>query len=203
MLRALLMLSIVLALVGFSADFGGNPVQAAPDQAGPNQKQADKPANGGEEEPASTEKPAEKGDAKPDKAQPTAEEVLARMRREKPTNEALPPLSKQEEVDSVRSVAARQDLLPEGSPLSNRPGRLIKPDDCWWTFVLESDHKDRPEPRLRLLPCSRLEQMVRAVENASTDIVFVVTGEVTVFDGENYLLVRVARRRTDTGNLKK
>ena len=33
--------------------------------------------------------------------------------------------------------------------------------------------------------------------------VFVVSGEVTAFNGENYLLPRVAMRMTDTGNLRK
>jgi hypothetical protein len=33
--------------------------------------------------------------------------------------------------------------------------------------------------------------------------VFIVSGEVTVFAGENYLLPRAARRRIDSGNLRK
>jgi len=33
--------------------------------------------------------------------------------------------------------------------------------------------------------------------------VFLVSGEVTLFEGENYLLTRITSRRVDTGNLRK
>jgi hypothetical protein len=69
--------------------------------------------------------------------------------------------------------------------------------------VFESDHPDRPEPPIKLLPNKSLEFMVRTSERESIGLVFLVSGEATVFQGENYLLSRVAMQRIDTGNLRR
>ena len=103
----------------------------------------------------------------------------------------------------------------------------------WWTFVFESDHPDHPELPMKLLPNKNVELMVQTFSAGDTPDegddglaaggtltagrmlasgellaaggtqVFVVSGEVTAFRGENYLLPRVAMRMTDTGNLRK
>ena len=92
--------------------------------------------------------------------------------------------------------------IADGTPLSNRPGRIVQ-SGPWWTIVFESDHPERPQPPMRVLPNQTLEGMVKATERGTSGLVFVVSGEVTAFRGENYLLARVALRRTDLGNLSK
>ncbi len=56
---------------------------------------------------------------------------------------------------------------------------------------------------MKLLPNRNVELMAHALEEAGSDMVFLVSGEVTAFSGENYLLPRVVMRRTDSGNLRK
>jgi hypothetical protein len=93
-------------------------------------------------------------------------------------------------------------LVPEGSPIVERPGRIIRRGD-WWTFVFESDHPDCPEPPMRVLPCRSLELMVEAAQRETSGLVFIVSGRATVFENNNYLLPRIARLRIDSGNLSK
>jgi len=102
--------------------------------------------------------------------------------------------------DGVDGAGGRRVLLRERHPISMRPGRLVE-EGGWWILVFESDHPDYPEPRMRVLPCKQLERMTDAIRGTTTGIVFIVSGEVTVYQGENYLLPRVARRRIETGNL--
>ena len=45
--------------------------------------------------------------------------------------------------------------------------------------------------------------MIDAAERDSIGLVFLVSGEVTRFEGGNYLLARAAMRRIDPGNLRK
>ncbi len=158
----------------------------------------DQPAQTGggksEQPPAAAEPQSE---PEPESQEPpsTADEIMEKMRRQKPSNEPILPQS----MDSQAEGGGL--LMPEGSRISRKSGRIVK-DGNWWIFVPESDMPDRPEPRMKLLPCLHLEQMVRETEHAAAEVVYVVSGEVTVFKEENYLLVRVASRRTSLGNLR-
>jgi hypothetical protein len=105
-----------------------------------------------------------------------------------------------------RGPARRESVLwasiADGTPLVNRPGRVVQTGQ-WWTIIFESDNADRPEPPLRVLPNRVLEGMVRTSERGAAGLVFLVSGEITAFQGENYLLARVAVRLVDLGNLSK
>ena len=130
------------------------------------------------------------------------DEVLARLRERRPSEElisaAAPP--RPARVDRVATVG--WTMMPDGSPLVERPGRIIA-DGAWWTFVFESDHPEHPEPPMKLLPNQNVELMVEASTRGQAGLVFIVSGEVTVFYGENHLLPRAARLRIDSGNLRK
>jgi outer membrane biosynthesis protein TonB len=170
------------------------PPQEEPKQAPP--EKTDEPAQ--EQEPAADESKTPVPQV--DESQ-TAEEMLRRLQEQKPARKAIPSATMLREETSPGEAKAGGSLLPEGDLVSRRPGRVVREGE-WWTFVFESDHPERPEPRLRLLPNSVLEQMVRYVES-QTDAVFVVSGEVTTFLGENYLLARIAMRQLESGNLSK
>ncbi len=96
----------------------------------------------------------------------------------------------------------RRPLVSNGAPMIRRPARLVRHGD-WWTLVFESDHPDKPEPPMKVLPNKNLEVMARGTAHGSAGVVFVVSGVVTVFDNENYALISAARRRLDSGNLRK
>lgn len=130
------------------------------------------------------------------------EDVLSALRRQQPTARTMPVVSSQDEPPADRGGAFSRTLLSDGSPVVHRPGRIIR-DGNWWTFVFESDHPEYPEPPMKLLPNQSVELMLRASARGGGGLVFVVSGEVTLFEGENYLLPRVAMRRIDTGNTRK
>ena len=126
------------------------------------------------------------------------DDVLERLRRLQPARTVVTV-----DDDSAGDTAkARHSTTPGGAPLVDRPGRLIAAGD-WWSFVFESDHPDYPEPPVKLLPNRNVELMVEVSDRGTTGLVFIVSGEVTAFKGESYLLPRAARRRIDSGNLRK
>lgn len=130
------------------------------------------------------------------------EDVLAVLKQQEPGEDVLEPLesSAEDRLDSYPAAARR--LIPDGSPLVQRPGRLAH-EGQWWTFVFESDHPDHPEPPMKLLPNKSVEMMVGVLKCQAGGLVFLVSGEVTVFRGENFLLSRVAVLRADSGNLRR
>ena len=95
------------------------------------------------------------------------------------------------------SGSGMSHLVADGSPLVRRPGRIVR-DGPWWTFVFESDHADHPEPPMRLLPSVGAEMMVETHERTTSGLVFLLSGEVTLFRD---LLPRFVIRRIDSGNL--
>jgi len=126
--------------------------------------------------------------------------VLAAMQALQPKEGILPlGATSSDERGRSRSASHSGSLLSEGSPLMNRVGRLVR-HGSWWTFVSDSNGSEQYEPTLRLLPNHGVELMVGESQHGG---VFTVSGEVTSFAGENYLLTRVATRRVDTGNLRK
>jgi hypothetical protein len=171
--------------------------QADPKAAGSSaEKPADQPAKEEpkDKEPSAKTAPGEDAQGANPYYQ-TAEEVLDQMRNQQPTTEIVRP-NRAGEIDPEGGTR----LLPEGTPIINRAGRLIREGE-WWLFAFESDHPEHPEPPMKLLPNSNLGAMVRMGSAETTGLVFIVSGECTVFQGENYLMLRSVKRRLNLGNL--
>jgi hypothetical protein len=137
------------------------------------------------------------------------EDVLAAMQEQQPGERIIvpptvapTPEAPTESVAAMRGGAAARTLLPDGTPLIRRAGRVIR-DDPWWTFVFESDQPGHPEPPMKLLPNQSVELMLRATQREDRGIVFLVSGETTLFQGENYLLPHMATARRASGNFTK
>jgi hypothetical protein len=130
------------------------------------------------------------------------EDVLAALKQQEPGEDMMELLGSRGEdrLDSFATASRR--LIPDGSPLVQRPGRVVH-EGQWWTFVFESDHPDHPEPPMRLLPNKSVEMMLGASKRQAGGLVFLVSGEVTVFRGDNFLLPRAAMLRADAGNLRR
>ena len=118
-----------------------------------------------------------------------------------------PPGSLRQESDWAGDVAhpgAPRPGVPRllgDASLVARPGRIVREGD-WWTFVFESDHPDHAELPIRILPNMNLDLMIEAAEFEQAGLVYIVSGDVTAFGSENFLLPRIAMRRVDTGNLR-
>jgi len=186
-------IAIVIAF-GIAVSFWTEPVRAqdAPDEPSP------------QVEPlAELAEPATEEDLAP--AEMSAEDILREFQKERPTAEPLLP---QETVETEvapppsGSTGGSAIRMPDGFFLVDRTGRLVQ-DGPWWTiaFVGDNNPESAPDPPLKLLPNQMLERAVREVQGGAVGVQFVVSGEVTDFMGENYLLLRKLMRKRDMGNL--
>jgi len=95
------------------------------------------------------------------------------------------------------------ELMDEGQFIIARRGRLIRSGDgAHALFVLDSDRRDSPEPPMIMHACKLLESMEATVLDQGSDVPFIVTGQVYVYRGANYLLPTIVRREFDRGNLE-
>jgi hypothetical protein len=175
----------------------------------PERDSAEPPA----EQPAQIEDDAEPEAGQPDTEsmptprQPSPEDIIRQFQEQRP--QVVPVLPTGPEDQAARraepgeeSAELRPARLPDGAMLVDRAGR-ITPEGEWWVFSFESDSEGYPEPPMKLLPNQALERMVRESGGGLDPVVFVVTGEVTDFRGENFLLPRKVLRKRNLGNLKK
>jgi hypothetical protein len=188
-------MAILLACTGLAA-----PTQTAP----PDQKSdADKTQQATPDQQTRPAEPVTEAEVRTQPT-PTSEDIINEFLKKRP--EAIPilPTGQPDETvvrqsDSGSDVHAR---LPDGHILSDRAGRISKIGERWM-FSFESDNVSNPEPPITMLECRILEQMVRESRGGTEPVIFIVTGEITDFRGENYLLPRMALRKRDLGNFKK
>ncbi len=132
-------------------------------------------------------------------SQPSPEEIIKAFEKDRPRSA---PLRSKNAGRPTGRKPATASLVREGEYINNAAGRCVR-DGAWWTFEFESDSPEAPRPPVRLLPNQQLERLVRETQASGEEIVFVVSGEVTIFESQNYVLVRKALRRRSMGNLHK
>ena len=100
-------------------------------------------------------------------------------------------------------AARRPTLLREGEFLINRRGRVKRaPDGTQMLFIFDADSKDSPEAPMVLMPCRELQTMEDVVADRGDRVVFLLTGQVFVYRGANYLLPTKWTLQFDRGNLE-
>lgn len=87
----------------------------------------------------------------------------------------------------VARPASSRRVIREGSFLTNRRGRLTR-EGRDWLFEFDRDARGVAEPTMIVLPGQRLTEMERLIESRVESLTFVVSGEVFVYRGRNYLL---------------
>ena len=132
------------------------------------------------------------------------EEVLRAFQMDRPTRVPIAPSEGTgvTATDAEPSLPRTSRRLPDGFFLVDRVGRVVKDGD-WYVFVFEGYSESHPETPIKLLPNQLLERMVLETEAGTGSTVFIVSGEVTEFRSENYLLLRKLLRRRSLGNLGK
>jgi hypothetical protein len=84
--------------------------------------------------------------------------------------------------------------LPEGGFIWNRVGRLTKDEKSGeWLFVFDADGKNLKDPPMGMVPSRMLMAMQKASDNGTKATKFRVSGEVTEYEGKNYLYVKDQR----------
>ncbi len=165
------------------------------------------PGDSSEQAPAQPPAPGGQGD-QPVRtpAQPTAEDIIRRFQQELPEAVPVLPSGGEDEImtraDAAGAGGRSRPRLPDGYMLTDRAGRLGQEGE-WWIFIFEADNQSYPEPPMKLLPNQTLERMVRESRGGLDAVVFVISGEVTDFKSENYILPRKVLRKRDLGNLRK
>ncbi len=82
----------------------------------------------------------------------------------------------------------RELLWPEDFLLAGRRGR-IRQNGKWWEFVFAPAQEGGADMPVKVLPNSKLRQMVTYARTTNEAAEFGITGPVTEYRGENYVLV--------------
>ncbi|MFQ5489494.1 MAG: hypothetical protein ACE5GE_02125 [Phycisphaerae bacterium] len=192
-LRVCLLWALAICLLGASARQDPTPEQKADNQA--------------ESPPATDSAPADQADTGvPTPRQPSPEDIIREFQKQRPQAVPVLPSGGADET-IIRSEpggegSARGVLLPDGARLVDRTGRIMQ-EGPWWVLSFEPDSTGQAEMPMKLLPNQSLERMVRESRGGVASVLFIVSGEVTEFRGENFLLPRKVLRKRNLGNLKK
>ena len=135
--------------------------------------------------------PATTKPAKP----PAPDQLLNSMLKPSDTGKILQPGPESPKYDATSDKAVAPNAPPmklrrEGTTLNDVVGRLTRAaDGQQWELALDSDGRAMQDPPLIILPNLNLAAMESAVNNASRDLRFRVTGVVTEYKGRNYILL--------------
>ncbi|MCC7203493.1 MAG: hypothetical protein IT441_00305 [Phycisphaeraceae bacterium] len=190
------------------------PVQEQPGQTTIGEPSPPPPATEAAEPSAMAQtQPAQ---TQPSEMNPSSEEILQRMLRRRqeipviePNSQApmdMPALGNLRPDPAVLGVAPGQDqpmLRREGEFVVSRRGRVFRTPDGFLQFRFEADSEQAPEPPVYLMPCQMLEHMEQLTDERKNDVVFVLSGQVFVYRGRNWLLPTMMRLDVDRGNLQK
>ncbi len=130
-------------------------------------------------------------------ADASAEDVLSALQSQRPVGSSMPESG---ERSGGRASTVGHGALLDGSLVVRRSGRPVR-EGSRWAFEFD-DEKATGHSTLTLLPNQSLEIMVQSAARGPTGLAFIVSGEVTQFGPENFLLVRGVTRMLDLGNLR-
>ncbi len=137
---------------------------------------------------------------KPVSVTASSDDVMNMMQGEMPVSDVMD--TRRERFGSATVASATRTLQPDGATIINRPARVVR-QGSMCRLVFESDHPDSPEPPLTILPNQNMMRMVKLAAADNLGLVFIVSGEVTQFQGENFVLVQASTQRMASGNFRK
>lgn len=98
----------------------------------------------------------------------------------------------------------RTQLKREGTFVITRRGRMVRASGgaSPWMITFDADASGMTDPPMYLLPCQMLEDMEQIVQQQGDSVVFVISGQVFVYHGANYLLPTLMKLAPNRGNLQ-
>ena len=138
-----------------------------------------------------TTKPATTKPARP----PAPDQLLNSMLKPSDSGRIIQPVINASKYDAstdkaVAPNAPQVKLRREGTTINDVVCRLTRgADGQQWELSLEADGRVMQDAPLIILPNLNLAAMESAVNNASRDLRFRVTGVVTEYKGRNYILL--------------
>jgi hypothetical protein len=159
--------------------------------------------------PASTAESAGQ-DSKPRKPEESPEDIIKRLEQDaggmvKSTTTAPgstapaanAPTAGLENDPAARSGAPAgsrsSKLLRENTSISFRRGTVARDANGSWQFVFDADAAGQADPPVTLLPCLLLERIEAYTRKEGSAAPMILSGEVFVYNGQNYLLPTVFR----------
>jgi hypothetical protein len=118
-----------------------------------------------------------------------------------PPNEAIDPTVLGTAPSPGQPGAKIAALHREGEFVVSRRGRLIHAAGHE-LLAFEGDGAQSPEPPMVLLPSQMLQTMEDLTRERGDKVVFIVSGEIFLYRGANYLLLTMQKMAIDQGNLK-
>lgn len=100
-------------------------------------------------------------------------------------------------LTSDAHLANDEGLVPEGSFVVRQFGRMRRLVGGGWAFVFAPDANGRSLPPMIMLPCGALQAMEQIVGPSGRSAGFVVSGQVFVYEGRNYLLPTLYAQATE------
>jgi hypothetical protein len=102
---------------------------------------------------------------------------------------------------SALANSSRPDrVLQEGTAVISRRGKLTRDPSGGWMFIFDADATGLIDPPMRLLPCLLLEQLETFARHNNSGAAILISGQVYLYGGRNFLLptvFRVPRERTN------
>lgn len=86
-----------------------------------------------------------------------------------------------------RTATMADNLAREGTIILARRGKVSREASGAWQFVFDADASGRADPPLILLPCLLLERIEDLAQRRGIATPMLISGEVTAFEGRNYL----------------
>ncbi len=151
-----------------------------------------------------------------DGKQASSDAVLNKLQKERDNNPIIDPARPKTDPDAANTPDAIKGTSPlakrkkvklrrEGQFILTRRGRLVKAKGGTtpYTFVFDGDTGSLNEPPMFLMPCLLLEDMEKIAKAQGDSAVFVVSGQVFVYKGANYLLPTLMKLAQSKGNLQR
>ena len=103
-----------------------------------------------------------------------------------------------------RGQAASADigLIPDGTPITRRRGRLVRLGGGAWAIRFDNDldlGSDEPDRPLTVLPCGLLERMEKVALDEGDGVELLVSGRVYTYGERRYLLPTIYQRPLTIG----
>ncbi|MEM1356464.1 MAG: hypothetical protein AAGH88_16465 [Planctomycetota bacterium] len=94
-------------------------------------------------------------------------------------------------------------LYEEGAFIVNRSARLIRSGDgARAVLIFDADNPESPEPPMIIQNCKLLEQMESIIAVHGDHVPFIITGQVQVYRGTNYILPSIGKLEFERNNLE-
>lgn len=107
-------------------------------------------------------------------------------------------------VGTAPGASQRTQLKREGTFVITRRGRMVRAAGgaTAWMIAFDADASGLSDPPMYLMPCQMLEDMEQIVQQQGDAVVFVISGQVFVYHGANYVLPTLMKLAPSHGNLQ-